>query len=72
MLVPEGVGRLQKGGYQNWASANKGEGVHVLIILWDCNNWMNPFGLVWLAKKVWIASFPDGAKAIDWNVAVLN
>ena len=23
-------------------------------------------------KKVWIASFPDGAKAIDWNVAVLN
>ena len=30
------------------------------------------FALVWLAKESFLASFPDGAKFIGWNVAVLN
>ena len=31
------------GGYQNWTSANKGEGgVQNLGILWERNNWMSP------------------------------
>ena len=28
-----------------------GRGVQILVILWQRNNWMNPFGLVWLAEE---------------------
>ena len=46
--------------------------VQILVILWECNNWMTPLVYCGWTKKVWIASFTDRAKAIDWNVAVFN
>ena len=52
MVVLEGGDVRRKGGYQNRTSANKGEGgVQILVILWERNNWMTPFCLVWLAEE---------------------
>ena len=52
MVVLEG-GRSQKGGYQNWTSANKGAGG------WGAKFWSfwenviidDPFSLVWLTEE---------------------
>ena len=42
MVVLEGGNVRRKGDYQNRTSANKEEGVQILVVSWERNNWMTP------------------------------
>ena len=45
--------KLRMGGHQNGTSANKREGVQLLVILWERNKWMLPLKKLARVNSMW-------------------